>query len=185
MLYDKYQKSLCNIHQIKTRTFYFSGSELDWLAGILVNHCLDFIKKNSVLFYQNDQSEVSKQPHLFQRIHLQVPLTTSSVMFFTRSLGYSGLSTLYTFVRMNQLGLISHQLVVRESNGSKKKKKSPQKIHEALVVPAEHPMKCVSGQSLSHKKSENQANGFPPNRESDYPETHLDAQNRLSLLFNE
>ena len=36
-------------------------------------------------------------------------------------------------------------------NKSQKKKK---KIHEALykVAPAEHPIKCVSGQSFSHKK---------------------------------
>ena len=79
-----------------------------------------------------------------------MPLTISSVMFFPSSLGVLGLSTSYNFTRVTQLVLISHQLVIRNRPEAKKKKK----IHEALykVAPAEHPIKCVPGQSLSHLK---------------------------------
>ena len=78
-------------------------------------------------------------------------------MFFPCSLSVSGFSTSYTFTRVTQLVLISQQLVVRNLLVAKKKKKTQKNfflIHEALykVAPAEHPIKCVSGQSLSHKK---------------------------------
>ena len=63
-----------------------------------------------------------------------MPLTTSSMMFFPRSLDVSGLSTSYTFTRVIQLVLISHQFIVRESNSSKKKKKDHKKNQ------AEHPI---------------------------------------------
>ena len=81
----------------------------------------------------------------------QVPLSTLSVMFFPRSLGISGLSTPYTFARVTKLVLISHQFVVKNLTAAKKQSL---KIYKALykIAPAEHPIKCVSGQSLSHKK---------------------------------
>ena len=47
----------------------------------------------------------------FQGIHTQVPLTTSSVMLFPRSLGVSSLSASYTFTGVTQLVLISHLLL--------------------------------------------------------------------------
>ena len=60
---------------------------------------------------------------IFQEIHPQVPLTTSSVMFFQISFGVSGLSALYTSTKVTQLVLISHQLVDRNLTAAKKKKK--------------------------------------------------------------
>ena len=50
-------------------------------------------------------------------------LTTSSVMFFQRSFGVLGLSTLYTSTKVTQLVLINHQLVDRNLTAAKKKKK--------------------------------------------------------------
>ena len=67
-----------------------------------------------------------------------------------------GLSTSYTFTRVIQLTLINHQPVVSKPLVAKQitKEKKWKKIHEALykVEPVEYPIKCVSGQSLSHKK---------------------------------
>ena len=56
----------------------------------------------------------------FKEYTPQVLLVTSSVMFPPKSLGVSGLSTLYTFTRVTQFVLISYQLVVWESNISRK-----------------------------------------------------------------
>ena len=86
--------------------------------------------------------------YMFQGIHPQVLLTTSSVMFFPGSLGVSVLSTWYTFTRMTQPVLISHQLVVKNLPVAKSHPKYPWGLYK--VVPVEHPIKFVSKQSLSH-----------------------------------
>ena len=46
---------------------------------------------------------------IFQGIHQQLPLTTSSVMFFPRSFGVLGFLTSYTSTKVIQIVLISHQ----------------------------------------------------------------------------
>ena len=69
---------------------------------------------------------------IFQAIHPQVPLTTSSVMFFPRSLGILGFSTLCTSTKVTQLVLISHQLVDRNLTAAKKKKKKRKKKSEQI-----------------------------------------------------
>ena len=72
---------------------------------------------------------------IFQEIHPQVPLTTSSVMFFQRSFGVSGLSTLYTSTKVTQLVLINHQLVDRNLTAAKKKKitKNSMRLYEKYL----------------------------------------------------
>ena len=105
----------------------------------------------------------------FQGIHLLVPLTTSSVKFFPSSLGISYLSTSYTFTMGTQLVLISLQLLVRPLTVAKITKKKANK-HEALyeVDIAENPIKCISGQSLSHKKAWTKHMVFRPIENSAY-----------------
>ena len=65
---------------------------------------------------------------IFQGIHPQVPLTTSLVMFFLRSLCILGFSTSCTSTKVIQLVLISHQLVDRKLTAAKKK--ITKKFHE-------------------------------------------------------
>ena len=70
-------------------------------------------------------------------------------------------------------------------NKSQKKKKKEKIIREALykVTLTVHLIKCISGQSLSHKKEGTKQISFPPNRECVCSETYFDTQNRLKGKF--
>ena len=76
---------------------------------------------------------------IFQGIHPQVPLTTSLVMFFPRSLGILGFSTSCTSTKVTQLVLISHQLVDRNLTAAKKK--TTKKFHEIYRKQLPFPVK--------------------------------------------
>ena len=74
-------------------------------------------------------SQFFKGHHSFIKFDISRKTLSSSVMLFPRSLGVSGLSTSYTFTKVTQLVLISHQIVVRNLNAAKKFPKRSMRLY--------------------------------------------------------